>query len=434
MKPLIIKPAGDLCGTVRLPGDKSISHRAAMCAALSAGTTRITNFLFSEDSAATLGVLEALGVEVARDPRRARVTIRSAGILRAPRETLRMGESGTSARLLMGLLAAQPFASRMDGAASLRRRPMGRVIMPLRRMGASLEGRRRGEEEYLPVRIVPAPLKGITWRQRVASAQVKSAVLFAGLGAAGATRVVEPVASRDHTERMMRLFGARLRHGAGVIDLRPSRLATPGHVAVPGDFSSAAFFIVAALLVPGARLLIKDVNLNPTRTGALDVLKRMGARLRVIRRAAGYEPAGDLEVRYSRLRSTQIAADEVPRLIDELPVLMVAAGLARGTTVIRGVGELRVKETDRTRSMGMNLTKLGVRLTVKGQGKREDIAITGTDAFPGASFHSFGDHRTAMSCFVAGLAGQGSSRLDDTTCIRKSFPGFLQTMEHLLVR
>jgi len=434
-RPLAIRPCASLKGTVRLSGDQSVSHRAAMCAALAAGTTRIANFLFCDDCRATLRVLRRMGVCIATDPRRASVTIASSGVLRGPKAALDMGESGTSARILMGLLSAQPFSSRLTGAASLRRRPMGRVMEPLRRMGARLEGRRdKAGREFLPVTVRAAALKGISWRQKVASAQVKSAVLLAGLSARGATRIEEPVISRDHTERMLKLFGAKIRHKDKTIFLEPSRLTTPGSVCVPGDFSSAAFFIVAGLLAQKADVVIKDVNLNPTRLGLWGVLMRMGGRLRVLRKSRGFEPAADIEVRSSRLRATVVEAREIAMMIDELPILLVAAARAEGTTVIKGVGELRVKETDRIESMRWNLSKLGVKLKVKSQGKREDLLLSGVPSFPGGSLRSFGDHRTAMSLFVAGLVSQRPSRLDDTACISKSFPGFLSAMNHLIAK
>lgn len=434
-RPVVLRPCASLKGIVRLPGDKSISHRAALCAALAPGTTRITNFLFCDDCQATLRALRMMGVRITADPGKGCVTVEASGFLQPPKSDLDMGESGTSARILMGLLSAQPFAARLDGAASLRRRPMGRVMEPLRRMGADLEGRRdKSGRECLPVTVSPSALKGIAWRQKIASAQVKSAVLLAGLSAAGATRIKEPVVSRDHTLRMLKLFGAKVRRDADEILLTPSRLTSPGSVAVPGDFSSAAYFIVAGLLAEEAEVLIKGVNLNPTRIGLLWALKRMGGRIRVLNKRSGLEPVADLEVRSSRLRAAVIGSREIATMIDELPVLLVAAARAEGTTVIKGAGELRVKETDRIESMRSNLSKLGVTLKVRSQGKREDLLVTGVKAFPGASFRSFGDHRTAMSLFVAGLVSKEPGRLDDTACISKSFPRFLSTMNHLVAR
>ena len=432
---VVIRPCASLKGTVRLPGDKSISHRAALCAALASGTTRITNFLFCDDCQATLRALRMMGVRIAADPDRECVTVEASGLLSAPKGDLDMGESGTSARILMGLLSAQPFASRLDAAPSLLRRPMDRVMDPLRRMGASLQGRRGpAGGEFLPVVLFPSALKGIAWRQKIASAQVKSAVLLAGLFARGATRIEEPVVSRDHTERMLKLFRAKIRRQDDTIHLEPSRLTSPGSVAVPGDFSSAAFFIVAGLLAERAEVLIKGVNLNPTRIGLLWALKRMGAKIRVLNKRSGFEPVADLEVRSSRLRATVIEPREIATMIDELPILLVAAARAQGTTVIKGAGELRVKETDRIESMRSNLSKLGVTLKVRSLNKREDLLVPGVEAFPAASFKSFGDHRTAMSLFVAGLISQGPSRLDDTACISKSFPQFLSSMKHLVAQ
>jgi len=435
MRPIVIRPCASLKGTVRLAGDKSISHRAAICAALARGTTRIANFLFCDDCAATLRALKAMGVRIRADRGRARVTVASCGRLRAPKTDLDMGESGTSARLLMGLLCAQAFASRLCAAPSLLKRPMGRVTEPLRLMGAELKGRRDASgREFLPVSVFPSGVTGITWKQKIASAQVKSAILFAGLAGRGPTRVIEPVPSRDHTERMLKLFGAKIRWAAKTVFLEPSRLVSPGDLTVPGDFSSAAFFIVAGLLAQEGKVLIRGVNLNPTRIGLLRVLRRMGARIRVMNKREGFEPIGDLEVRSSRLRATVVTRSELPALIDEVPILLVAAARASGTTVIKGAGELRVKETDRIESMRQNLTKLGVDIRVRSLNKREDILVSGVKTFPAAFFRSFGDHRTAMSLFVAGLSASGESRLDDAQCIDKSFPGFLDAMNHLLAR
>lgn len=435
MKPIMIKPCSGLRGTLSLPGDKSISHRAAIMAALSPGTTRIEHFLFSSDSLATLAALKACGVDVEADRNKERVVIRSRGFLRAPSKNLFVAESGTSARVLMGLLAAQPFSSVLTGAPSLSRRPMARVIEPLRSMGAVIRVRHKGAEAYLPAAITSCALRGIKWRQKVASAQVKSAILLAGLFANSATQIDEDVVSRDHTERMLRLFGAKIHFSGGRVVLKPGPLKTPGRIAVPGDISSAAFFIVAGLVIPGSRIVLRDVGINPTRLGLVRVLRRMGGRIKFLRRRSGWEPVADLEIRSSSLSGAVVEPDEVPSLIDEVPALMTAAGFAQGPTVIRSIGELRVKETDRIRSMKENLAKGGVMVDVKKDASgSESLRIQGSGVFRGACFKSFGDHRTAMSLYVAALAAQGPSRLDDVRCMDKSFPGFIRQMKHLLVR
>jgi 3-phosphoshikimate 1-carboxyvinyltransferase len=435
MKPITIKPCRGLRGVLRLPGDKSISHRAAIMAALSPGTTRIEHFLFSDDSLATLDVLAACGIRVSVDKKRSRVVLQSRGILHPSPKKLFMAESGTSARILTGLLAAQPFASRIVAAPSLMKRPMSRVIDPLRAMGANIVASPKGREEFLPLSILPSTLRGICWQQKVASAQVKSAILLAGLFASSTTQIRETVISRDHTERMLAYFGAAIRVSKGRISLKPGSLKTPGRLVIPGDISSAAFFIVAGLIVPGSRIVLKDVGINPTRLGLVRVLQRMGGHIEFLRPRTSWEPVADIEVCASPLKGVVVHSHEVPSLIDEIPVLMVAASLASGETVIRDAGELRVKETDRIRSMVENLKKAGVCIQVKKSASgKESLCTRGAADLRGGDFKSFGDHRTAMSLFVAGLASRGPSRLDDVGCMNKSFPGFIAEMKHLVDR
>lgn len=433
MKPILIKPIRGLRGTIALPGDKSISHRAVLLSALANGRTTIENFLFSDDCLITLNVLKELGVKVLVDKKRSRVVIESQGCLCAPRRPLFMGESGTSARLFTGLLAGQDFSSRLTAAASLLKRPMARVIDPLTEMDARICGRMRGRECYLPLEISSSRLRGISWTQKVSSAQVKSAILLAGLFAHGETLVREPLPTRDHTERMLKLFGAPVHVGKKGIRISRSRLVTPGRLVIPGDISSAVFFIVGALLVKNSMIRLGGVGVNPTRLGAVRVLKRMGGRIRLTDQRGSFEPVADIDVSTSVLKSTIIRKEEIPALIDELPVLMVAASLAKGRTVIEGIGELRVKETDRIRSMCLNLTKLGVDIQVKSLKKRESVVITGVKSLKAGSLMSFLDHRTAMSMVVAGLTCKSSSKLDDVGCISKSFPGFLTALRQLFV-
>ncbi len=434
MKTMLIKPCKAVCGTIELPGDKSISHRAAILSSLAKGRTEIRGFLFSDDCLVTLSALKAMGVDVKTFTREHRVIIDSCGVLCPPRYPLDMKESGTSARMLMGLLAGQGFVSRLTGAPSLLRRPMARVIKPLSLMGAEIQARQRGGRDYLPVLIRPSVLHGICWKQDVASAQVKSALLLAGLFAQGDTCVHEAVTTRDHTERMLRFFGADLRVSGGDIVVKRSDLVSPGLVNIPGDISSAAFFIVAALVLKGSHLVLRRVGVNPTRTGAIRVLQRMGGCIRLISEQKGYEPVADLDIRFGELCGTRIRSAEIPSLIDELPILMVAASMAKGRTVIEGAGELRVKETDRIRSMGWNLKKAGVKIDTKVAANREDIVITGSGGIKGAHFRSFGDHRTAMSMYVAALAASGASSLDDPACVSKSFPKYFSVFNHLIVR
>ncbi len=431
MKPIKIKPQSRLRGTVTLPGDKSISHRAVILASIVKGRTVIKNFLFSDDCLITLKALRCLGVNIKIQKNKKEIIVDSKGKFCPPRSVLNMGESGTSARILLGLLAARGFKAKLSGASSLMKRPMARVIAPLRLMGADIKARNRGGEEFLPIRISGKQLHSITWRQKINSAQVKSAILLAALNAEGKTAVIEPVASRDHTERMIKLFGGRINIKKSKITISESILRTPGKVFIPGDISSAAFFIVAAILIRGSKLLLRNVGVNSTRFGALRVLKRMGAKIRIINKRGGYEPIADIRVSSCNLRSTVIKHTEIPSLIDELPVIMVAASLAKGKTVIRGVKELRVKETDRIRSMRLNLMKLGVNIRVKALKKFETIEIIGDKQLTGSKLNSHGDHRTAMSMIVAALAAKGDSTLDDFSCISKSFPGFLSEIRHL---
>ena len=334
---------------------------------------------------------------------------------------------------MLGLLAGQDFGVTLFSGASLSRRPMGRVTVPLGMMGAKIKSRRG----HPPVTITGGSLRGISYTMPVASAQVKSALLLAGLYAHGATSITESSPTRDHTERMLRLFGARLTAARGRITLRKTpQLVSPGRMYIPGDISSAAFFIVAALILARSRFLARKVLLNPGRMGLIRVLKRMGGRITVTgvlqAKGRGIEPVGDILVETSRLRGTVVKKAEIPFLIDELPVLMVAAACARGTTVFKDIGELRVKETDRVRSMFKNLRAMGVNIKVTGVGSSEDIIVKAPARLKGARLRSFNDHRTAMSMVIAGLAAEGDSSIDDVNCIKKSFPDFLNKLQSLL--
>jgi 3-phosphoshikimate 1-carboxyvinyltransferase len=432
MKPFVIKPYLSLKGTIVPPGDKSISHRAAILSALVRGRTIIRNFSFSDDCLVTLRALEALGVKVTLNKKKREVAIVSCGYLRQPKVPLDMKESGTSCRIFLGLLAGQDFKSTLIGAPTLVRRPMHRVIEPLRRMGASIKAQKKINDEFLPIKILPSGLCAIQWTQKIASAQVKSAILFAGLFADGETIVCEPVPTRDHTERCLKLFRADIKVDKDKIRIRRSSLKSPGSVLIPGDISSAAFFIVAGLITTNSKIIIKNVGANPGRMGAVNVLKRMGGNIQMRSHSRMYEPMADFEVISSELRATVIKASEIPFLIDELPILMVAASLAKGKTIIEGAEELRVKETDRIMSMVSNLMKLDVNIRVKSLNKKELIEIDGADSLKPAGLRSFGDHRTAMSMVIAGLTCGKPVRLDDISCIKKSFPEFLAVLNHLV--
>lgn len=417
-------PAKAVRGSITVPGDKSISHRAVMFGSLAKGTTTVRGFLRGEDTLATLNAFRAMGIEALDNGDQ--LVIHGKGLrgLSEPQDVLDCGNSGTSMRLMTGLLAGQSFFSVLSGDQYLRARPMGRVIEPLRSMGGSIFGRSGGTKA--PLAVQGKNLQGVVYTSPVASAQVKSALLLAGLYAAGETEVVEPTLSRDHTERMLRYFGADIDSFPRGARIRPGNELIGADVVVPADISSAAFFIVAALLVPGSELLITGVGVNPTRTGILDILWEMGADIQLLhKREVSGEPVADLLVRSSSLRGIQISGDVVPRAIDEFPILSVAASRASGTTTIRDAKELRVKETDRIAAMAVNLGKAGVAVHETEDG----MVITGSERFCGCSVDSFGDHRIAMSMLIAGLAAAGSITVSDTDCIATSFPGFLDLFE-----
>lgn len=433
MKPFIIKDKFIPRGKIIFSGDKSIAHRALILSALSCGKTTLKNFPVHDDSLASLGALSALGVKILRRAEEVLVFGKGKQGLKKPPKPVFAGNSGTTLRLLLGVLAGENFKTKICAGKYLSCRPMARVAVPLRLMGARITAKTRGIEEYAPLVVNGGNLKGIIYRLPVASAQVKSAILLAGLFAQGKTRLIEPIQTRDHTERMLKIFGADIIVKNNSVTLNPDKeLISPGKIYIPGDISSAAFFIVLAAIIPGSRIIIERLSLNPSRSGMINILKRMGAKIKIITdRPPSFEPMGSLEVEYSKLKKTAVQACEIPSLIDELPVLMVAACFAQGSTRIKGVGELRVKETDRINSMVKNLKNMGADIRVVKAGRREDIVIKGKDGLGGAKLRSFGDHRTAMSMIIAAQAAKGVSRIDDVNCINKSFPGFLEMLRGL---
>ncbi|PIP19415.1 MAG: 3-phosphoshikimate 1-carboxyvinyltransferase [Candidatus Omnitrophica bacterium CG08_land_8_20_14_0_20_41_16] len=450
MKPYDILPSSRFKGRIILPGDKSIAHRAVIVSSISSGRTVIDNFPVNNDCKVSISAFHKLGFKIKRT-KSDKIIVFGKGLngLTRPKGCLFIEESGTTFRLLLGILAAQKFETKLTAGKVLSQRPMLRVIAPLRKMGAKITAKlsspRNHEpansrtreltiEEYPPIVIKGGNLKGITYKMPVASAQVKSAILLAGLYAHGQTEIIEPVKTRDHTERMLQLFRAKIKHKGNAIVLKGRQgLVSPGVVYIPGDISSAAFFMVAAAIVPGSSILIKKVSLNPTRLGIIKVLKRMGMNIRLTNRELKvYEPRGDILVKSSSLKGVRILRREVPSLIDEVPILMVAASYAKGRTVFEGVGELRVKETDRIRSMSENLKKMGADIRVVRAGKSENIIIQGVGQLKGASLKSFGDHRTAMSAVIAGLAASGKSSIDDVSCINKSLPEFLSILKSII--
>jgi 3-phosphoshikimate 1-carboxyvinyltransferase len=429
-----LEPGGSVTGEVRVPGDKSISHRALMLGGIAEGTSEVSGFLASEDCLATLAALGALGVAIER-PEPERVIVRGAGLhgLRAAAHPLDMGNAGTAMRLFMGLLAGRPFDSTLVGDASLMRRPMERVAAPLRQMGAridTLEGRP-------PVRIRGgAPLHGIDYRLPVASAQVKSAILLAGLTAEGRTRVTEPAPTRDHTERMLAAFGVHVVRSGATAALEGGQALRATHVEVPADFSSAAFFLVAGCLAARGGLTLKGVGVNPTRTGLIEMLEAMGAHIEVraspaspagesgaaIERTPGGEPVADIEVRASALKGIEVPRALVPLAIDEFPVFFIAAACAEGDTLVRGAEELRVKETDRLAAMAEGLGRLGVQHELLPDG----LKVRGRGGFRGGTVDSHGDHRIAMAFAIAGLRAEAPVEVLDVANVATSFPGFVE--------
>ena len=415
-----------------MPSDKAISHRAALVGAIGTGATLIHPWSSSQDCASTLRVLEGLGVSITRASEG--ITIQGRGLmgLRAPTGELACGESGTTMRLAAGLLAGQPFLSRLTAEASLNHRPMSRILTLLSAMGARCDGRSAAQggapgELYPPLVIEGCrPLKGLTHRLAVASAQVKSAILLAGLYAEGPTTVIEPVQTRDHTERVLQALGVTVRRAKCAVTLEPPTkpLNLPAHLTIPGDFSSAAFFVVAASVVPGSRLTCDGVGLNPTRCQLLQVLRRMGASIQWTVQDQDWEPRGTLTVEAAPLRGVTLEAEEAAAMIDELPVLMVAACGATGPSTLKGLQELRVKETDRLRSMTTGLARMGAHIEMLGQ----DQVRIAPSRLRGAAVEGFGDHRTVMSLAVAGLMAEGETRIQGAECVAKSFGEFFDVL------
>ncbi|WP_031516246.1 3-phosphoshikimate 1-carboxyvinyltransferase [Desulfofalx alkaliphila] len=428
MKKIVVNQCKRLEGVVSVPGDKSISHRAVMLGALARGQTVIHNFLMAEDCISTIACFRALGVKIEQND--GVITVRGNGLhgLQEPQDVLDCGNSGTTARLMLGILAGQPFFSVLTGDSSLRTRPMERVVKPLTQMGANFSGRQNAK--LLPLAVQGKELKGIHYQTPVASAQLKSAILLAGLFAQGVTVVEEPAPSRDHTERMLRHFGAEIKVDKRRVSVKGRPDLTGQQLIVPGDISSAAFFMVAAAIVPQSDVIIRGVGLNPTRDGIVEVLQNMGADITVFNVSDQWgEPMADLRVRGSVLKGVEIGGDIIPRLIDEIPVLAVAAAVARGKTVFRDVGELRVKETDRIAALGAELSKFGVNITER----HDSFTVTGSTSLTGAVCDSHGDHRIAMAMAVAGLVAEGQTVIEHAHSVNISFPQFEHALKSLIV-
>ena len=415
----VLQPSGQLAGEARVPGDKSISHRSIMFGALAEGTTKVSGFLEGEDALATLGAFRAMGVEI-DGPQNGEVSVHGVGLhgLRAPAEALDLGNAGTGMRLMCGLLAGQDFDSELTGDESLCSRPMGRVINPLTDMGASIASADGGRP---PLKISGAgKLKAMHYDLPMASAQVKSCVLLAGMYADGKTSVTEPAPTRDHTERMLRGFGYAVEDNDGVISLDGGGRLQACEIDVPADISSAAFFLVGASIAPGSDLLLTHVGINPTRVGVINILKLMGADIQLQNeREIGGEPVADIRVRASHLKGIDIPLDQVPLAIDEFPALFIAAACAEGKTVLRGAEELRVKESDRLAAMAEGLTTLGIENELK-----EDGIVIWGGTLGGGEIRTFHDHRIAMSFAIASLRASDEITVLDCDHVATSFPGF----------
>lgn len=421
----IINSKTGLKGTIKIPGDKSISHRAVMFGSLAKGDTEITGFLRGDDCMSTISCFKKLGINI--DVTDDKVIVHGKGLkgLSAPKETLDVGNSGTTIRLISGILSAQNFDSVLNGDASIQKRPMKRVINPLSLMGASIESTNDG---YAPLTIHGSKLKAIEYTMPVASAQVKSAILLASLFAEGTTVINEPVASRDHTEIMLNYFGADIKNNKGVITSSPVEELYGRNLEVPGDISSAAFFMVAGLVVPDSHIIIENVGINPTRTGIIDALQAMGGYVKVLNeRKSGGELVGDIEVKTSHLKATTLEGSIIPRMIDEIPVFAVAALCAEGTTYVKDASELKVKESNRIATMSTELGKMGVTITETDDG----MIIEGNQKLKGSTVYSHLDHRVAMSCAIAALIAEGNTTITDADCVGISFPDFYDILENL---
>jgi 3-phosphoshikimate 1-carboxyvinyltransferase len=428
MANLTVKPLRKIKTEIHVPGDKSISHRAIMIGSLANGETVIHGFLPSADCMATVDCFRRLGIDIKGDKNK--VVVKGKGLkgLSQPKGELDVGNSGTTIRLTTGILAGQDFMSTITGDESIQRRPMLRIVNPLREMGASIEGKVKNGQVYTPLKISVGKLSSIRYELPVASAQVKSAVLLAGLFADGVTTVVEKNQARDHTERMLDYFGARIKLRGLSTQIQGKNEFDGAEIDIPGDLSSASFFMVAGLLVPNSKLSIRNVGVNPTRTGIIDVLHRMGAKLEVQdEEIVSEEPRANVVASSTGLSSAAISGEIIPRIIDEIPIIAVAATQAKGKTEIRDARELRVKESDRIATISSELKKLGAKI----EELEDGMIIEGPTKLKGTTVKSYGDHRVAMAMAIAGLIAEGETTIEDTACIETSFPGFEKILKGL---
>jgi 3-phosphoshikimate 1-carboxyvinyltransferase len=429
---MIVKKRGPLKGQITVPGDKSISHRAVMFGALAEGTTEVTNFLQGADCLSTIRCFNQLGIEIHNSIDSETMTIHGKGLhgLSAPKDILDVGNSGTTMRLISGILSGQNFPVSLTGDDSIQRRPMGRIMTPLQRMGADIKS--IPDNNCAPLSIngtyTNHTLKGIHYNSPVASAQIKSCVLLAGLYASGSTTVTEPSLSRNHTELMLTQFGATITSMGNSATILPEPKLVGRKIIVPGDISSAAYFIVAGLIVPNSELVIKNVGINPTRDGIIQVCRQMGANIRLENLVdLGGEPVADIVVRYSELTGTVVGGTIIPTLIDEIPIIAILACFAKGQTVIKDAAELKVKESNRIDVMVENLTKMGADITATADG----MIINGGKQLHGASIESKSDHRIAMSFAIASLLAEGETKIKDAACVEISYPNFFLNLEGL---
>jgi 3-phosphoshikimate 1-carboxyvinyltransferase len=408
-------------GRLRVPGDKSISHRAVMFGSIAKGTTNIKGFLTGADCISTISIFKKMGIDIELDNTFVKVHGKGLYGLTCPHEILDCGNSGTTTRLVSGILSAQNFTSVLTGDKSIQKRPMNRIITPLSMMGADIES----NDGFAPLTITGSKLHGIEYNSPVASAQVKSAILLAGLYASSPTTVTEPAKSRDHTELMLKKFGANLTSTKTSVTINPCSELFANDIDVPSDISSAAFFMAAAILVPNSELILENVGINPTRDGIIKVLKDMGANIEIINQTDSFEPVADIKVAYSKLHATCIGGDIIPTLIDELPLLAALASLAEGTTVIKDAGELKVKESNRIRVMCEELSKLGVDVVETEDG----MEIKGADNLKGnVTISTHDDHRIAMTFAVLNLVSDGEIKLDNKNCVEISYPDFFNDL------
>jgi len=424
---MAITKANSLRGEIKVPGDKSISHRGVMFGAISEGTTELTGFLDGADCRSTIGCFRAMGIDISQNADH--VIIHGKGLygLKAPSQMLDVGNSGTTTRLISGILAGQPFVSSLNGDESIQKRPMGRIITPLTQMGAHIRSIK--DNGCAPLEIGGVPLKAIHYDSPVASAQVKSCVLLAGLYADGVTSVTEPVVSRNHTELMLSGFGADIKSEGLTASIVGGPKLYGQKIEVPGDISSAAYFIVAGLICPNSDVLIKNVNTNPTRAGIIKIAQDMGGNIELLNeRIVSGEPVADIHVTSTSLHSCEISGDIIPTLIDELPVIAVMAACASGTTTIKDAAELKVKESDRIATVTENLKNMGCDITPTDDG----MIINGGSPLKGTTVKTYLDHRIAMSFAIAGLAAQGETTFDNEECCCISYPNFFRTLNSII--